>query len=439
MKKIILSLLFTAQVWGLTCSAPVTVAETASIGNSTVILNEKGDAAVIWLEKDRQYAGYKSVVRDGEKGWSAPELITWVDGHTPKASVFMNEEGTLFVGAKIEKNPTRKTFFQVVKKEKNKPWSDVVDVLGPEDNFSSPDACVFDPKGNAIFAGLQEEDPFKISSASRPWMFQYCHPSGQKISTALPLFEKAFYSMFETLVMNKRGTCFAVTTGFEGAYHVIKGLWIEEGKPKGPSFSICKLRRGSLYTRFRGAVNAQKNGALIWEKRSGPLALIEATVSANGKWEEAVELYGSSELLSSYCRPVIKIDDQENAMAVWAAWQQKSCVVFAAYKPAGGPWGLPKVLSNPAKISYRFSLKSVEGKFVVIWDEVDGKDDSSVHGAVLDTSLYEWTSAVLSPLEQKAWLPAFDLNKKGLGFISWTAEIEGRPQIQIAELTVAEK
>ncbi len=431
--------LWLCQTWALSCSDPIIIAEAKSIiAPLSTVLNEKGDVMVIWRDNiDNPHEPLKYIERDTESGWSVPSIIPWSGGEISLQRVFMDIEGNVFLGGKLEKAPAKKTFLQFIKKEKNRSWSDVVDVVRPEDNFKTAFAGAFDPQGNILYAGIRDEDPFDYEKDDSLWMFQYQHQSANKISR--PIYSSSKFLSVDELVVNKLGDRFFVSTHFNSSsssYKELAGLWIKDGKTKENLFPICKLRKKWLYFHLRGSMNSQKNAALIWVRKADSVCFIEAILSVNGKWQEPIELFGSTDTLSTRSKPNILIDEQGNVVALWVMNEKKGCVIYGAYKLVGEPWSLPKAISSPTKYNHRLVLKKSGGKFVVVWDEVDTKGGAEVHGAILETSTQKGSTAILSPPGQKSYFPSFDVNEKGLGVVSWVTEKEGKSQIQIAELNL---
>jgi hypothetical protein len=441
MKKTILCMgfLWASQLLALTCSTPVTVSEGDRGNFSRTAINDKGDAAILWVTRDKDNYLLSSAMRSAGQEWSAPELVP-EDQPVCCSLLSLDEEGNLY--ALYHAKGAGKAHFHFAKKEKTGAWSSPADFYDLEEGLESP-VHMLDPRGNALVLGSMPEDPSKdIFSKVNPWIASYQHQSGQKASEKL--YQPSEYSVFKTASINPQGAGMVLwmTNQGRGFFNptvqtVVEGIWFQDGKAVSSPVTLCDIQKGYpvRHENFDVSTNASKGIATIWQEFEDKRIAIQAVVCLDGKSAEPFELFAQEHVSP----PKIVIDQDNNALAVWGAVQgikPPAAVIFAAYKPAGQPWGSPVALSDPMKLSRSFLVKAAApGKFVVIWDEMT-KDHGDIHGAVFSTAAQTWSSALLSPPGVRALFPSAAFNAKGQGIISWTIFHERSIYVQTADLSL---
>ena len=119
------------------------------------------------------------------------------------------------------------------------------------------------------------------------------------------------------------------------------------------------------------AIDPQGNALAIWERSDGTNARIEAAFRPAGG------AFGAPQLLSaagqSANEPQVAIDAQGNALAIWERSDGAKFRIEAAARPAGGTFGSPELLSAPGQSASHSQLATdPQGNALAVWERSDG-------------------------------------------------------------------
>jgi len=475
--------LLLAQAWALSCTTPVTISESGrDVSSPRVSINEEGEALALWVSEnpDDNTKTAMAATKDSEKKWTMT-AISEPAREIDDLNSMTDHQGNHFVswklkGKDLEGNKLK--YRQFAKKEKNKGWSRVVNVVSSEDQMKSPQ-MVFDPQGNALFfsnVGGSQSNGISIF---------YSHQKDEIDK------REGFSFPQQYLVKNRSGKAFAWWSGTSFKDHelvkTLKGVWLEENGRWSDPTTFCSFRDDPYFSGEKEVMNSKGDMAMIWSTRShiGEDRTLQAITYFNGKWSEPFDLAVSKKYFFNvklamndnghivaswpqsekgkkviyvtdkpvgqpWSSPValvdldeeaesqkISIDEQGNILVAWTVEGRRKEVPYAAYKPVNQEWVTPVRLSNGAQECMDLRVQSNhQGSFVVLWNEYK-KKQVSIHGASLSTATKEWSSAAISPEGQDCGDFKFAFDKKGQGVIVWKTTWDTEDfYVQVAELKV---
>lgn len=497
MKKIAIcmSLLLVGQVWGLSCTTPVTISEPGrNVSTPKVALNDEGEALTLWISKnpENKEETLFAATRDGEKKWSSAVLsepATNIDLRDP----YIDAQGNQFVFWEVEKEDAEGDeleYSQFAKKEKNQAWTPAVTVLNPEDKIKYP-KMTFDSHGNVLLLSHAEnKDSKDVWSRTIYTVISvfFSHQKGEVKKTEIA--QKDGYSSSQHLIKNQTGKVFAwwedsTRKGYQSE-KILKGSWLQDDGSWSDPAPLFSFGDSSYLSSMKGAMNSKGDLVTLWQKSSsGDTKTIQAATCIDGTWSEVVDIASLDNYFNqlnvkmndaghiaacwtktekgkdvvyvadkpvgqSWSSPIavsnptkdansckMTMDDQGNILTVWIFTEGRKEVPYAAYKPVNQEWIAPVRLSSGTQGCGGLKVESNhQGSFVVLWNEFQ-KKQVSIHGAALSTATKEWTSATLSSPGQDSGKFKVAFNKKGQGIIAWQTTWDYEDSfVQVAELNV---
>jgi hypothetical protein len=496
MKKAILFLsLCIGQAWALSCSTPVTLsAPELSHTAPKIAMNEKGEAVVVWVGYNKSEEEEEipfAATWNAEKKWTPYTALSGKVDDVAGLKPFIDELGNAFASWKVYRGTgdDKEIYYQFAKKEKDKAWSSTADIFGPRKDVDF-DKFILNSHGSPLWlvSTLNERNERDVG------VMQYLPQSGEKKLTVLS--NHIEYTSDKYLVRSKKGRTLALWSeskyGWDlerkfSSFQTLKGAWSQGGSSWSEPFVIHKVKDSNL-TRIKAAMNSHQEVIVLWENHDlgKEVNTIQAFTYQDGQWSQPLELASSTELCLAlkvalneagdiattwsvpqgkekdtiylgekakgqpWSSPValtttdtinneIAIDANGNIVAVWMVEEnEEKWVVQAAYKPKGKDWSSPLALSHRTADCEHFSKIQTDdnGHFILVWDE-EKNDCSSVHGAVLSTQTWQWSSALLSPKDQNCERASFALDKSGQGIITWLMEDNNEvTHAQAAELKI---
>ncbi|HEY5235576.1 MAG TPA: hypothetical protein VIJ14_05320 [Rhabdochlamydiaceae bacterium] len=494
MKKIAICMsLLLGQVWGLSCTTPVTLSESGrNVTTPKVAINEEGEVLTVWVSKnpENKEETLFAATRDGEKKWSSAVLSE------PVADIYLRDpyidaQGNQFVFWEVEKENEEGDeleYYQFTKKEKNQAWTPAVNVSNPEDKLKYPKVAFDSQRNVLLLSHAEDKDPKDIWSRTKYTIVShlYSHQKGEVKKTEIA--QKEGYSSSQHLVKNRTGKVFAwwEDRTYKGneSEKLLKGSWLlDDGSWSTPA-TLFSFSDSYYLSRMKGAMNSKGDLAMLWIKSLSGHETIQAATCIDGQWSEPLDIAVSDDfsLLNvkmndaghiaacwankekgkdvvyvadkpigqSWSSPIavsnstkdansckMSMDEQGNILMIWIFSEGRKEVPYAAYKPVNQEWGASVRLSNGTQGCSGLKVESNhQGSFVVLWNEIQRKQ-ISIHGAALSTATKEWTSATLSTPGQDCGKFKFAFNKKGQGIIAWETTWDFEDSfIQVAELNV---
>jgi hypothetical protein len=139
-----------------------------------------------------------------------------------------------------------------------------------------------------------------------------------------------------SITVDPDGNAYAVWYDFRSSSWDIYFSYRPAGKSWGPNVKVNDSLMGSPSRQTSIAVDGQGNAQAVWvDSRNGKEDIYSAYRPKGGTW-------GSNEKVSKgtliQSKPVIAMDNQGNAYAVWDSFDNGYKIYFA-YRPAGGSWG----------------------------------------------------------------------------------------------------
>jgi hypothetical protein len=176
--------------------------------------------------------------------------------------------------------------------------------------------------------------------------------------------------------------------------------------------------QSEAFYHFQAVLDDQGRKGLIWESGKDD-ELVCVMTKEEGKWSSPYVFRNQEEVLG--CS--IAFDNKGNMMAIWS---EKNAVKFT-YKPSGGSWFPPVLISS--SVQYVYSSPKIafdrDHHFVLVWDEWEGR--SQIYGTTFSTVTQKVEKPVLlTSYNEFAVNPSIAFSEKGKGMIVWTTT-EGEP------------
>lgn len=166
------------------------------------------------------------------------------------------------------------------------------------------------------------------------------------------------------------------------------------------------------------AFDTRGDAIAAWKRSDGADGWVEAAFRpAGGTWQAPVTVGWCGE---SRCEPQIALDRQGDAVFVWEAYTGYTFVVESSYKPNGGAWQ-PPVLLSPAEIPGAAHPKLAidnAGDAITVWDR--GSPIDAVTQAAFMTPEGLWRTPVdISPEGDSAFEPQVAFDPQGNALVLW--------------------
>jgi hypothetical protein len=176
----------------------------------------------------------------------------------------------------------------------------------------------------------------------------------------------------------------------------------------------------------RIAVDRNSNVTVIWERYAGTNQMLLQAVErpAGGSWTAPVDIAEFSQ--GAAPEPWIAVDWEGNATAVWKQGE----VITSSFHPFAGSWGEPTPLSEGESFTPQAAMDA-RGDTTVVWMHNDGS-----HYVV--ESAYrpeggEWEApTVVSKPGEEGGNPQVALDAKGDSLVVWRGEVEGEESVRAA-------
>jgi len=212
------------------------------------------------------------------------------------------------------------------------------------------------------------------------------------------------------------------TTVVESVYRPAGGSWqdpeiltvLEEGADPGdipPNGQSPRI-----------AVDDDGDATVVWESYGGTNRLLvqSAFRPAGGAWQDPVTI-GEVETMMAP-EPWVAVDGDGNATAVW----QKFAVIQSAFRPAGEEWQAPEPISAPEAEAYvPQAAANAGGDATAVWMEFDGSDYVVRSAFRPDGGSWEAPTLVSAPGEEGG-NPHIALDANGDAMVVWRGEDEGQ-------------
>jgi hypothetical protein len=176
---------------------------------------------------------------------------------------------------------------------------------------------------------------------------------------------------------------------------------------------------GSNATEPQVAFDGRGDAITVWDRRDGAYSSVESAFrGAGGLWQAPVSLGLCGE---SRCEPRVAFDANGDAFAAWEAYTGFTFVVETSYRPVGGAWQAPVVVS-PAEIpgaAHPQLTVDPKGDAIVVWDR--GSPIDAVTQAAFMPAGGSWHPPVdISPEGDSAVEPQVALDGQGDALVLWS-------------------
>ena len=178
------------------------------------------------------------------------------------------------------------------------------------------------------------------------------------------------------------------------------------------------------------AFDSHGDAVAVWDSAAGTgkygltTHVVQAAFRpAGGSWQAPVSVGWCNE---GSCEPQVGIDTRGDAVALWQAYTGFTFVVESSYKPAGGAWQAP-VLLSPAEIPGAAHPKlavDAQGDAITVWDR--GSAIDAVTQAAFMPAGGTWQAPVdISPEGDSAFEPQIAFDGHGDAQVLWY-HVEGK-------------
>lgn len=234
------------------------------------------------------------------------------------------------------------------------------------------------------------------------------------------------------VVLDSAGNATAVWDRWDGEATIVESAF----RPAGGSWQDSEILsvpddgsgpgEAPLYTPNsqapRIAVDGDGDATVVWESYGGTNRLLvqSAFRPAGGAWQAPVTIGEVNTMMAP--EPWVAVDGAGNATAVW----KKFDVIQAAYRPAGEEWQSAEPISDPETESYvPQAAANVDGDATAVWMEFDGSD-YVVRSAFRPAGGSWETPTLVSAPAEEAGNPHIALGPEGDAMVVWRGENEGQ-------------
>lgn len=165
-------------------------------------------------------------------------------------------------------------------------------------------------------------------------------------------------------------------------------------------------------------VDRQGDAIAVWRRSDSTNTIVQATERpAGGSWQAPVDLSAPGH--DAY-DPELALDPQGDATVVWYRDIGSRDIVQAAERPAGGTWQAPVDLSNASQdSSAQWVAVDPRGDVTAVWESFDGSH-VTVEAAVRPAATGVWQApAAISAPGENAYGPRAALDAKGDATAVW--------------------
>ncbi len=426
--KIICCLWISSQLIALSISSIQTLENSECGMGPWFAANDKGDALLCWIELKKDHTLVAST-KSKQNQWLPPQTIGEIGRlYDGKLYCTINTEGIPYIVWQASKPQWDPKYGEIFWRCN---WLE--GATRKAESWSKP--VVFTHKEPVILQaiGLNKEEHLTV-------FFEKLEKASQCINLTSWSPDLTLRNSFSEWFPETHATAMATFSGLDPFFAFVAPdkenedramiyeiVW-RDGVPIHEK--IGEFQSEAFY-HFQATLDDQGRKGLIWGSGKHD-ELVCVMTKEEGKWSSPYVFRNEEEVLG--CS--IAFDNKGNMMAVWS---QENAVKFA-YKPSGGSWLLPALISS--SVQYRSSPQIAfdrDQHFVIVWNEGEGR--SQIYGTTFSTDTQKAEKPVLlTSYNEWAVAPHIAFSEKGKGMIVW-ATIEGeipnvRATICTADLSV---
>lgn len=296
-------------------------------------------------------------------------------------------------------------------------WSAPVDLSATGEEARSPQLAV-DAAGDAVavwtrFNGAETGSKSVVQSAFRP--------AGAGWSAPVDLSAADRNAELPQVALDGSGAAAAIWRSFDGNNFIVQAASRPPGGGWGGPVDLSAPGHDGMDPRL--AIDAAGDATAVWSRFNGAKptshsVIQAATRIAGGAWGEPVDV---SDPAQNAQTPAVAVDAAGSATAVWSRFDGSDYIVQAASQGPGGAWGAAADLSGTGRSSLTPALAvDSSGAAVAVFARANGLNRSIVQAASRPSAAGAWEAPVdLSSLEAVAVTPEVAIDDAGEAIAVW--------------------
>ena len=348
---------------------PVSISEPGDdAGSPHVALDSEGNATAVWDRWNGADTVVESAFRPAGQSWGPPESLSEPElageivlgAHSAGSpQVVVDRNGYLTVI--WERYGWPKTIIQSVSRAPGESWMAPVDIAELNQGSDPEPWLAVDWEGNNTAVWKQEET---IMSSFRGFAGSWGDP--------VPLSEGE--SFVPQAAMDGRGDATAVWMHYDGTHYMVESAYRPEQGEWGAATLVSQP--GEEGGNPHVAIDGIGDALVAWRGEVEGQEFVRAAYRpVGGSWSAPMDVSNGGEQVEPASLRAA-VDPGGNALVAWSGSTGGWDSVRAAYKPAGGDWQTPAVLSTlggngfPSDVVFDQS-----GNAAVVWERWDGTTD----------------------------------------------------------------
>ncbi len=350
--------------------APASISEEGrEAARPQVAFDARGDAVVVWERGELYGNRVEAAFRPAGGSWQAPEPLGWCEEVGCDPQVAMDAQGDVVVVWNANEGNTPVVTPDIVQsafKPAGGSWQEPVR-LSPfrESPGTAYPQVAFDAHGDAM----------AIWNRQGPWggaVQEAFRPAGGTWQAPVDITARSEEGDEPQIAFDKQGDALAVWQAdpvsewvLESAFMPAGGSWQPPVVMSAPGFA-----RGPSV-----AFNGQGEATVVWAQWTHGVRSTRTVQAASwptgGPWQAPVNIVGKADEMDQpkeAGEPAVAMDDQGDAVAVWA-WEFGGPNIQAAFKPARGTWREPVDLSTFGEDAKNPDIAfDGQGDAIVVWN-----------------------------------------------------------------------
>jgi hypothetical protein len=337
-------------------------AQSAQIGGPQVVVDPQGDATAVWSDE----SVVKTAVRPAGGTWGTPVILGGVinsngPDYVPIPWVAVNAADQ--AAAVWDSYGTNNTTVEVAVRSANGSWGTPVD-LGSVGSGLDP-RVVIDGQGNATAV-------WNVNSGTQASVLAATRPAGGTWSTPVQLSAADEFAVSPQVAVDAQGDATVVWVQDDGNSHIVQATVRPAGGPWQSPVDVSAVGESGVDPQL--AVDAQGDATVVWDHYDGAFSastvydVQTAVRPAGGAWQTPADLSTTSTLRSD---PQVTVNARGDAIATWDLGDPAPYYYHtaqAAVRPAGGAWQAPVALA-PTDMGYETPVVALDeqGNATAIW------------------------------------------------------------------------
>jgi hypothetical protein len=337
-------------------------AHSAQIGGPQVVVDPQGDATAVWSDE----SVVKTAARPAGGTWGTPVILGGVinsngPNYVPIPWVAVNaadQAAAIWNSYDIDS-----TTVEVAVRSANGSWGTPVD-LGAV-GFGLDPRVVIDGQGDATAV-------WNVNNGTQASVLAATRPAGGTWQTPVQLSATGEFAVQPQVAVDAQGGVTAVWVHDDGNAHIVQAAVRPAGGPWQSPVDVSAVGESGVDPEV--AVDAQGDATVVWDHYDGAFSastlydVQTAVRPAGGAWQTPADLSTTSTLRSD---PQVTVNARGDAIATWDLGDPAPYYYHtaqAAVRPAGGVWQAPVALA-PTDMGYETPVVALDeqGNATAIW------------------------------------------------------------------------